>query len=240
MKENLLTLYNQFRSPLLESFVSPKDFLSESMVRKITSKKKTDILNDNDFQIKFEDFKSMNRYIEEESGSYGIESFKEENDFGNKRYWGYYKTLFSSDIKEYCYTDKFGNTVGLWIADTNGYIEEEGLEDDYSETEVPDGILLEMWINSYGEDTTKYMIIDPDFKNIECQMLPYKFISYKDIKWRFMDRLMRFIKSFENYFLVNYNETSILEQNGQEMEPSTSNLNNLLTTKLFPEISRNI
>ena len=78
MKENLLTLYNQFRSPLLESFVSPKDFLSESMVRKITSKKKTDILNDNDFQIKFEDFKSMNRYIEEESGSYGIESFKEE------------------------------------------------------------------------------------------------------------------------------------------------------------------
>lgn len=94
MKENLLLLYNQFRSPLLESFVSPKDFLSESMVRKITSKKKTDILNDNDFQIKFEDFKSMNRYIEEESGSYGIESFKEENDFDNKRYWGYYKTLF--------------------------------------------------------------------------------------------------------------------------------------------------
>lgn len=96
-----------------------------------------------------------------------------------------------------------------------------------------------MWINS-GEDTAKYMIIVPDFKNIEYQMLPYKFISYKDIKWRFMDRLMRFIKSFENYFLVNYNETSILEQNGQEMEPSTSNLNNLLTTKLFPEISRNV
>ena len=88
MKENLLTLYNQFRSPLLETFVSSKDFLPESMVRKITSKKKTDILNDNDFQM-FDDFKSMNRYIEEKSGSYGIESFKEENDFGNKRYWGY-------------------------------------------------------------------------------------------------------------------------------------------------------
>ena len=82
MKENLLTLYNQFRSPLLESFVSPKDFLSESMVRKITSKKKTDILNDNDFQM-FEDFKSMNRYIEEKSDSYGIKLFKEENDFAN-------------------------------------------------------------------------------------------------------------------------------------------------------------
>ena len=238
MKENLLTLYNQFRSPLLETFVSSKDFLSESMVRKITSKKKTDILNDNDFQM-FEDFKSMNRYIEEKSGSYGIESFKEENDFGNKRYWGYYKTLFSSDIKEYCYTDKFGNTVGLWIADTNGYIEEECLEDDYSETEVPDGILLEMWINS-GEDTTKYMIIDPDFKNIECQMVPYKFISYKDINMRFMDKLMRFIKSFENYFRVNYNETSILERNGQEMEPSSSNLDNLLISEMFPEISRNV
>lgn len=236
MKENLLTLYNQFGSPLLESFVSPKDFLTESMVRKITSKKKTDILNDNDFQM-FEDFKSMNRYIEEKSESYGIKLFKEENDFDKKRDWGWYKALFSSDIKEYCYTDKFGNTVGLWIADTNGYIEEECLGDDYSE--VPDGILLEMWINS-GEDTAKYMIIDPDFKNIEYQMVPYKFISYKDINWRFMDRLMRFIKSFENYFLVNYNETSILEQNGQEMEPSTSNLNNLLTTKLFPEISRNI
>ena len=240
MKENLLSLYNQFRSPLLESFVSPKDFLSESMVRKITSKKKTDILNDNDFQIKFEDFKSMNRYIEEESGSYGIESFKEENDFDNKRYWGYYKSLFSSfGIKEYCYTDKFRNTVGLWIADTNGYIEEECLGDDYSETEVPDGILLEMWINS-GEDTTKYMIIDPDFKNIECQMVPYKFISYKDINMRFMDKLMRFIKSFENYFRANYNETSILERNGQEMEPSSSNLDNLLISKLFPEISRNV
>ena len=240
MKENLLSLYNQFRSPLLESFVSPKDFLSESMVRKITSKKKTDILNDNDFQIKFEDFKSMNRYIEEESGSYGIESFKEENDFDNKRYWGYYKTLFSSfGIKEYCYTDKFRNTVGLWIADTNGFIEEEWLEDDYSETEVPNGIFLEMWINS-GEDTTKYMIIDPDFKNIECQMLPYKFISYKDINMRFMDKLMRFIKSFENYFRVNYNETSILERNGQEMEPSSSNLDNLLTSEMFPEISRNV
>ena len=239
MKENLLTLYNQFRSPLLESFVSPKDFLSESMVRKIASKKKTDILNDNDFQM-FEDFKSMNRYIEEKSGSYGIESFKEENDFGNKRYWGYYKTLFSSDIKEYCYTDKFGNTVGLWIADTNGYIEEECLEDDYSETEVPEGILLEMWISSFGEETTKYMIIDPDFKNIECQMLPYKFISYKDINMRFMDKLMRFIKSFEDYFRVNYNETSILERNGQEMEPSSSNLDNLLISKLFPEISRNV
>ena len=90
MKENLLSLYNQFRSPLLESFVSPKDFLSESMVRKITSKKKTDILNDNDFDFQmFEDFKSMNRYIEEKSGSYVIESFKEENDFDNKQYWGY-------------------------------------------------------------------------------------------------------------------------------------------------------
>ena len=86
MKENLLLLYNQFGSPLLESFVSPKDFLSESMVRKITSKKKTDILNDNDFQM-FDDFKSMNRYIEEKSGSYGIKLFKEENDFANKRYW---------------------------------------------------------------------------------------------------------------------------------------------------------
>ena len=75
MKENLLTLYNQFGSPLLESFVSPKDFLSESMVKKITSKKKTDILNDNDFQM-FDDFKSMNRYIEEKSGSYGIKLFK--------------------------------------------------------------------------------------------------------------------------------------------------------------------
>ena len=239
MKENLLSLYNQFRSPLLESFVSPKDFLSESMVRKIASKKKTDILNDNDFQM-FEDFKSMNRYIEEKSGSYGIESFKEENDFPHKRYWGYYKALFSSGIKEYSYTDLFENTVGLWIADTNGYIEEECLEDDYSETEVPEGILLEMWINSFGEETTKYMIIDPDFKNIECQMLPYKFISYKDINMRFMDKLMRFIKSFKNYFRANYHETSILERNGQEMEPSSSNLDNLLIYKLFPEISRNV
>lgn len=241
MKENLLSLYNQFRSPLLESFASPKDFLSESMVRKITSKKKTDILNDNDFDFQmFEDFKSMNRYIEEKSGSYGIESFKEENDFDNKRYWGYYKTLYSFDnIKEYSYTDKFRNTVGLWIADTNGFIEEECLGDDYSEPEVPEGILLEMWISS-GEDTTKYMIIDPDFKNIECQMVPYKFISYKDINMRFMDKLMRFIKSFENYFRVNYNETSILERNGQEMEPSSSNLDNLLISEMFPEISRNV
>ena len=238
MKENLLTLYNQFGSPLLESFVSPKDFLSESMVKKITSKKKTDILNDNDFQM-FEDFKSLNHYIEENSMFYGIETFKEENDFNKKRDWGWYKTLSSFDIKEYCYTDKFGNTVGLWIADTNGYIEEECLEDDYSETEGPDGILLEMWINS-GEDTTKYMIIDPDFKNIECQMVPYKFISYKDINLRFMDKLMRFIKSFENYFRTNYNETSILERNGQEMEPSSSNLDNLLTSEMFPEISRNV
>lgn len=100
MKENLLTLYNQFRSPLLETFVSPKDFLSESMVRKITSKKKTDILNDNDFQM-FDDFKSMNRYIEEKSMSYGIETFKEENDFNKKRDCGRYKTLSSFDIKEY-------------------------------------------------------------------------------------------------------------------------------------------
>ena len=96
-----------------------------------------------------------------------------------------------------------------------------------------------MWINS-GEDTTKYMIIDPDFKNIECQMVPYKFISYKDINMRFMDKLMRFIKSFENYFRVNYNETSILERNGQEMEPSSSNLDNLLISEMFPEISRNV
>ena len=88
MKENLLSLYNQFGSPLLESFVSPKDFLSESMVKKITSKKKTDILNDNVFQIKFEDFKSMNHFIEENSMFYGIESFKEENDFDKKRDWG--------------------------------------------------------------------------------------------------------------------------------------------------------
>ena len=237
-REIMASLNKHRRLQGLSPLKSPKDFLSESMVRKITSKKKTDILNDNDFQM-FDDFKSMNRYIEEKSGSYGIESFKEENDFGNKRYWGYYKTLFSSDIKEYCYTDKFGNTVGLWIADTNGYIEEECLEDDYSETEVPDGILLEMWINS-GEDTTKYMIIDPDFKNIECQMVPYKFISYKDINMKFMDKLMRFIKSFEDYFRVNYNETSILERNGQEMEPSSSNLDNLLTSEMFPEISRNI
>ena len=237
-REIMASLNANRRMEGLPPLKSPKDFLSESMVRKITSKKKTDILNDNDFQM-FDDFKSMNRYIEEKSGSYGIESFKEENDFSNKRYWGYYKTLFSSDIKEYCYTDKFGNTVGLWIADTNGYIEEECLEDDYSETGVPDGILLEMWINS-GEDTTKYMIIDPDFKNIECQMLPYKFISYKDINMRFMDKLMRFIKSFEDYFRANYNETSILERNGQEIEPSSSNLDNLLTTEMFPEISRNV
>lgn len=237
-REIMASLNTHRRLQGLTPLKSPKDFLSESMVRKITSKKKTDILNDNDFQM-FEDFKSLNHYIEENSMSYGIETFKEENDFNKKRDWGWYKTLSSFDIKEYCYTDKFGNTVGFWIADTHGYIEEEGLEEDYSETKVPDGILMEMWINS-GEDTAKYMIIDPDFKNIEYQMLPYKFISYKDINWRFMDRLMRFIKSFENYFLDNYNETSILEQNGQEMEPSTSNLNNLLTTKLFPEISRNI
>lgn len=96
-----------------------------------------------------------------------------------------------------------------------------------------------MWINS-GEDTTKYMIIDPDFKNIECQTVPYKFISYKDINMRFMDKLMRFIKSFENYFRVNYNETSILERNGQEMESSSSNLDNLLISEMFPEISRNV
>ena len=84
-------------------------------------------------------------------------------------------------IRKLLYTDKFGNTVGFWIADTHGYIEEEGLEEDYSETKVPDGILMEMWINS-GEDTAKYMIIDSDFKNIECQMVPYKFISYKVIR----------------------------------------------------------
>ena len=118
-REIMASLNTNRRMEGLPPLKSPKDFLSESMVRKITSKKKTDILNDNDFQM-FEDFKSLNRYIEEKSGSYGIESFKEENDFGNKRYWGYYKTLFSYDIKEYCYTDKFGNTVGLWIADTNG------------------------------------------------------------------------------------------------------------------------
>ena len=71
-------------------------------------------------------------------------------------------------------------------------------------------------------------------------MVPYKFISYKDINLRFMDKLMRFIKSFEDYFRVNYNETSILERNGQEMEPSSSNLDNLLTSEMFPEISRNV
>lgn len=28
--------------------------------------------------------------------------------------------------------------------------------------------------------------------------------------------------------------------NGQEMEPSSSNLDNLLTSEMFPEISRNV
>ena len=40
--------------------------------------------------------------------------------------------------------------------------------------------------------------------------------------------------------LPKYAGLLVLERNGQEMEPSSSNLDNLLTSEMFPEISRNV
>lgn len=263
MKENLLTLYNRFGSPFLKSFVRKttrkrptkiiddmnsekvKFALSESFTKKISSKNKTDILNDNDFQM-FEDFESFEKFLEEKSKEYNLRIFKDldRNEwFNNQHFWGFGKIVFVHQIKEYRYTDKFGNSVGLWISDIHGFVEEESIEEDYEGMELPQGLLLEMFVVGPAE-TSRYMIIDPQFKSITRQEIPSKFIPYKSITPAFVERLLEFIVSFVNYFSKSL-EKSIMEPLGETNDEFTDELttemvDNLLTNTIFPEIVKNM
>lgn len=266
MKENLLTLYNRFGSPLLKSFVRKttrkrpteiidgmnskvKFALSESFTKKITSKNKTDILNDNDFQM-FEDFESFEKFFEEKSKEYNLRMFKDldMNDWFDKLYfWGFNKIRHpkhAHQFKEYNYTDKFRNSVILWISDIHSFVEEEGIEEDYEDMELPQGLLLQMFVVSEGPCNSEYMIIDPQFKSITRQEIPNKFIPYKSITPAFVERLMKFLVSFVNYFNKSPEE-SIMKPLGETHEEfsyelTTEMIDNLLTNTIFPEIVKNM
>lgn len=263
MKENLMTLYNRFGSPLLKSFVRKttrkrpteiidgmnskvKFALSESFTKKITSKNKTDILNDNDFQM-FEDFESFEKFLEEKSREYNLRMFEDldRNEWFNKQYfWGFFKTVhLHQKTKEYRYTDKFGNSVSLWISDIHSFVEEESIEEDYEGMELPQGLLLEMFVIGQ-EETSRYMIVDPQFKSITRQEIPNKFIPYKSITPAFVERLMKFLVSFVNYFNKSPEESIMkpLGDTGEEFtdELTTEMVDNLLTNTIFPEIVKNM
>lgn len=245
-REIIASLNTHRRLQGLPPLKSPKDFLTESMVRKISSKKKTDILNDNDFQM-FEDFESFEEFLEEKSREYNLRMFEDYDanaSFGNQYFWGFFKTVhLHQKTKEYRYTDKFGNSVILWISDIHSFVEEESIEEDYEGMELPQGLLLEMFVIGQ-EETSRYMIVDPQFKSITRQEIPYKFIPYKSITPAFVERLLEFIVSFVNYFSKSLEE-SIMEPLGDTGEEFTDELttemvDNLLTNTIFPEIVKNM
>lgn len=262
MKENLLSLYNQFGSLLLVSFVGKttrkrpteiiddmnsekvKFALSESFTKKISSKNKTDILNDNDFQM-FEDFESFEKFLEEKSKEYNLRMF--DTNLNNHDFWGFFKIVYTKyQTKEYRYTDKFGNYAFLWISDIHSFVEDEGFEEYYEGMELPQGLLLGLTLSDGNENSSSFMIIDPQFKSITRQEIPKpnKFVPYKSITPAFVERLLEFLVSFVNYFNKSPEE-SIMKPLGETHEEfsyelTTEMIDNLLTNTIFPEIVKNM